>query len=86
MASTTLSPVPSYDIPNQADERSRTLYALLQQGHGEVALLLGPKLLFHSHVPHVRQCIFVMVSSANQLEIGVRLLSWCLCRPDEGDV
>ncbi|KAJ5448538.1 hypothetical protein N7445_003359 [Penicillium cf. griseofulvum] len=67
MASTTLSPLPSYDIPHQSDERSRALYALLQQGHGEVALLLGPKLLFHSHVPHKLGSAYCLGASVDQM-------------------
>ncbi|OJJ77428.1 hypothetical protein ASPBRDRAFT_36653 [Aspergillus brasiliensis CBS 101740] len=68
MASTSLSPLPFYDIPNLSDERSRTLHALLQQGHREIGLLLGPKLLFHSHVPHKLGSAYSLGASVDQMK------------------
>lgn len=48
------APVPLYDLQALPDERSKTLRSLLHQGHNDLALLLGPNMLFHSHMPHVR--------------------------------
>jgi hypothetical protein len=48
-----LEPAPIFDISKLSDERSRTLARLLKQGHFSVAPLRNPKLILHSHLPHV---------------------------------
>jgi len=50
---TTLKPVPTYDVAKLSDERTKTLNRLLKQGHVTVAPLRNPKLILHSHLPHV---------------------------------
>lgn len=50
---TDLKPVPIYDVTKFPDERTQTLQRLLQRGHTTVAPLRDPKLILHSHLPHV---------------------------------
>lgn len=52
-----LKPVEIVDISKSSDERSQTLRHLLQKGHVTVAPLREPKLILHSHLPHVRSPI-----------------------------
>lgn len=49
----TLSPVPVYDVINFSDARTEKLGELLAKGHDTVAPLRNPKLILHSHLPHV---------------------------------
>ncbi|KAB8223385.1 hypothetical protein BDV33DRAFT_228533 [Aspergillus novoparasiticus] len=48
-----LPPVSSFDLQSLPDERSKTLYTLLQRNHQNHAVLSGPKLIFHDHMPHM---------------------------------
>lgn len=48
-----LKPVPVYDVEKFPDERTQKLRSLLQRGHVTVAPLRDPKLILHSHLPHV---------------------------------
>ena len=48
-----LDPAPTYDVTKLSDERTKTLDRLLKQGHISVAPLRNPKLILHSHLPHV---------------------------------
>ncbi|KAE8344110.1 hypothetical protein BDV24DRAFT_172043 [Aspergillus arachidicola] len=48
-----LPPVSSFDLQSLPDERSKTLYTLLQRNHQNHAVLSGPKLIFHNHMPHM---------------------------------
>ncbi|KAB8205062.1 hypothetical protein BDV34DRAFT_225865 [Aspergillus parasiticus] len=48
-----LPPVSSFDLQSLPDERSKTLYMLLQRNHQNHAVLSGPKLIFHNHMPHM---------------------------------
>lgn len=45
-----LKPVYTLDVQ---DERANSLRSLLQKGHAAVAPLREPKLILHSHLPHV---------------------------------
>ena len=47
-----LKPATIYDV-SVLDERRKTLQALLKKGHLTVAPLREPKLILHSHLPHV---------------------------------
>lgn len=42
-----------YTLANAQDERAKTLLLLLEKGHATVAPLREPKLILHSHLPHV---------------------------------
>lgn len=53
-----LKPVQIFDISKLFDERSQTLRHLLQKGHVTVAPLREPKLILHSHLPHV--CMLIL--------------------------
>lgn len=44
---------PVYTLANAQDERAKTLLLLLEKGHAAVAPLREPKLILHSHLPHV---------------------------------
>ena len=44
---------PVYTLANAQDERAKTLLLLLEKGHATVAPLREPKLILHSHLPHV---------------------------------
>ena len=61
-----LKPAQVFDVNQQLDERSQTLARLLKQGHFSVAPLRNPKLILHSHLPHVsssfRELIYSRVS------------------------
>jgi hypothetical protein len=48
-----IKPAPVYDVTKFPDERTQHLRALLQKGHVTVAPLKDPKLILHSHLPHV---------------------------------
>ena len=50
---TDLKPLRFYDMATLSDERTQTLRRLLKQGHDSVAPLREPKLILHSHLPHV---------------------------------
>ncbi|KAJ5612512.1 hypothetical protein N7510_005706 [Penicillium lagena] len=60
-----LKPVYILDIQ---DERANTLRRLLQQGHTAVAPLREPKLILHSHLPHLLGSAYFLGASAEQLE------------------
>ena len=45
---------PQVTIKDHDDERATTLRRLLEKGHVSVAPLREPKLILHSHLPHVR--------------------------------
>jgi hypothetical protein len=49
----TMTPVPVYDVINFSDARTEKLGELLAKGHDTVAPLRDPKLILHSHLPHV---------------------------------
>ena len=48
-----LEPAPIFDVTKLSDERTQTLRRLLEEGHITVAPLRNPKLILHSHLPHV---------------------------------
>ncbi|OOO14172.1 protein of unknown function DUF4243 [Aspergillus oryzae] len=48
-----LPPISSFDLQSLTDERSKTLYSLLQRNHQDHAVLSEPKLIFHNHMPHM---------------------------------
>ncbi len=50
---TDLKPASIFDVTKLSDERTQTLDRLLKQGHASVAPLREPKLILHSHLPHV---------------------------------
>lgn len=54
---TNLEPAPVYDVTKLPYERTQTLNRLLKTGHITVAPLREPKLILHSHLPHVRMLL-----------------------------
>ncbi|KAL2838539.1 hypothetical protein BJY01DRAFT_237438 [Aspergillus pseudoustus] len=58
---------PSYTLDAQ-DERANTLRCLLEKGHTTVAPLRDPKLILHSHLPHLLGSAYFLGCSAEQLE------------------
>jgi hypothetical protein len=48
---------PVFTLEGHDDERATTLRRLLEKGHVSVAPLREPKLILHSHLPHVCQGI-----------------------------
>ncbi|CAG8034931.1 unnamed protein product [Penicillium olsonii] len=50
---TNLPPSLTHDIMSTTDERRTTLRRLLLEGHSSLAPLREPKLILHSHLPHV---------------------------------
>lgn len=48
-----LTPTLVYDVTKSKDERRQTLHELLIKGHDSMAPLREPKLILHSHLPHV---------------------------------
>ncbi|KAL2825357.1 hypothetical protein BDW59DRAFT_172434 [Aspergillus cavernicola] len=59
--------VPVYTLDVQ-DERADTLRGLLQKGHTAVAPLREPKLILHSHLPHLLGSAYFLGAPAQQLE------------------
>ncbi|KAL3479615.1 hypothetical protein BJX99DRAFT_267980 [Aspergillus californicus] len=62
---TRLRPVDTLDAQ---DERAKTLATLLQKGHAAVAPLREPKLILHSHLPHLLGSAYFLGAPARQLE------------------
>ncbi|KAL3488541.1 hypothetical protein BJX62DRAFT_239895 [Aspergillus germanicus] len=60
-----LTPAYTLDIH---DERADTLRRLLDKGHTSVAPLREPKLILHSHLPHLLGSAYFLRASAQQLE------------------
>ncbi|GLA09626.1 hypothetical protein AnigIFM60653_011957 [Aspergillus niger] len=58
---------PAYTLDVQ-DERADTLRRLLEKGHRSVAPLREPKLILHSHLPHLLGSAYFLGASAQQLE------------------
>ena len=61
-----LEPAPIFDVTKLSDERTQTLRRLLEEGHITVAPLRNPKLILHSHLPHVcppppKLCFFIFL-------------------------
>ncbi|KNG86171.1 hypothetical protein ANOM_005535 [Aspergillus nomiae NRRL 13137] len=48
-----LPSVSSVDLQSLPDERSKTVYSLMQRNHQDHAVLSEPRLIFHNHVPHM---------------------------------
>lgn len=48
-----VEPCQIFDVTKLYDERTQTLKRLLEKGHVAVAPLREPKLILHSHLPHV---------------------------------
>ncbi|KUL87741.1 hypothetical protein ZTR_05876 [Talaromyces verruculosus] len=62
-----LKPVPVYDVEKFPDERTQKLRSLLQRGHVTVAPLRDPKLILHSHLPHLLGSAFALGAGNDQL-------------------
>ncbi|KAL4903421.1 hypothetical protein BDW74DRAFT_186085 [Aspergillus multicolor] len=61
-----LQPVYTLD-PDTQNERANTLRNLLEKGHESVAPLREPKLILHSHLPHLLGSAYFLGSSTDQL-------------------
>ncbi|KAF7156275.1 hypothetical protein CNMCM5623_009668 [Aspergillus felis] len=61
-----LKPVPT--LEGHDDERATTLRRLLEKGHVSVAPLREPKLILHSHLPHLLGSAYLLGASSTLLE------------------
>ncbi|KAH8688711.1 hypothetical protein BGW36DRAFT_434010 [Talaromyces proteolyticus] len=63
-----LEPAPIFDASDVADKRRQTLKRLLENGHSTVAPLREPKLILHSHLPHLLGSAYILGASSKLLE------------------
>ncbi|GFF74680.1 hypothetical protein IFM47457_03702 [Aspergillus lentulus] len=70
LSSPTLPPVlkPVFTLEGHDDERATTLRWLLEKGHASVAPLREPKLILHSHLPHLLGSAYLLGASSKLLE------------------
>ncbi|GIJ90433.1 hypothetical protein Asppvi_009387 [Aspergillus pseudoviridinutans] len=70
LPSRTLPPVlkPVFTLEGHDDERATTLRRLLEKGHVSVAPLREPKLILHSHLPHLLGSAYLLGASSTLLE------------------
>ncbi|KAN0095773.1 Protein of unknown function (DUF4243) domain containing protein [Hyaloscypha variabilis] len=65
---TELKPSPTYDVATLSDKRAQTLNRLLKEGHDSVAPLREPKLILHSHLPHLLGSAYALGASSDLLQ------------------
>ncbi|KAJ5376640.1 hypothetical protein N7509_013526 [Penicillium cosmopolitanum] len=63
-----LTPTLVYDVTKSKDERRQTLHELLIKGHDSMAPLREPKLILHSHLPHLLGSGYILGASSKQLK------------------
>ncbi|KAJ5833271.1 hypothetical protein N7474_001582 [Penicillium riverlandense] len=59
---------PVFDATEITDDRRQALQQLLSKGHITVAPLREPKLILHSHLPHLLGSAYILGASRKQLE------------------
>ncbi|KAF4625414.1 hypothetical protein G7Y89_g12759 [Cudoniella acicularis] len=65
---TELKPLSFCDMETLSDERTQTLRRLLKEGHNSVAPLRDPKLILHSHLPHLLGSAYALGASSDLLQ------------------